>query len=175
MGLLDFLNKAKDSAMAAKDKAVQYVKDNIQMREEAGEEAKAWKSFDTKMLKAILNDDVSRAINLYVKQTGASPEKARMLVNKISNSVKEEYPAILHEEACEADMQAIKDVWPFGSKVFNMYCFPKNRKEQSAAIFSGQLQSNGNGEYQLTAKCLSSKTFSYSWNAIFKNNLSFAC
>ena len=170
MGLLDFLNKAKDSAMAAKDKAVQYVKDNIQMREEASEEAKAWKSFDPKMLKAILNDDVSRAVDLYVKQTGASPEKARVLVNKISNSVKEEYPAILHEEACKADMQAIKDVWPFGSKVFNMYSFSKNSKKQGAVVFSGQLQSNGNGEYQLTAKSLSSKIRSYSWNAIFKNN-----
>ena len=170
MGLLDILNKAKDSAMAAKDKAVQYVKDNIQMREEASEEAKAWKTFDPKMLKAILNDNVSRAIDLYVKQTGASPEKARMLVNKISDSVKEEYPAILHEEACEADMQAIKDVWPFGSKVFNMYNFTKDKKGQCVTIFSGQLQSNGNGEYQLTANCQSSKDISFSWNAVFKNN-----
>lgn len=167
MGLLDYLNKAKDSAMAAKDKAVQYVKDNIQMREEASEEAKAWKTFDPKMLKAILNDNVSRAIDLYVKQTGASPEKARVLVNKISDSVKEEYPAILHEEACEADMQAIKDVWPFGSKVFNMYGFAKNKKEQRVLIYYGQLQSNGNGEYQLTAESLA---FTYSWNAIFNNN-----
>ena len=85
------------------------------------------------MLKAILNDNVSRAIDLYVKQTGASPEKARVLVNKISDSVKEEYPAILHEEACEADMQAIKDVWPFGLKVFNMYSFAKNKKELSVS------------------------------------------
>ena len=170
MGLLDILNKAKDSAMAAKDKAVQYVKDNIQMREEASEEAKAWKTFDPKMLKAILNDNVSRAIDLYVKQTGASPEKARVLVNKISDSVKEEYPAILHEEACEADMQAIKDVWPFGSKVFNMYNFTKDKKGQCVTIFSGQLQSNGNGEYQLTANCQSSKDISFSWNAVFKNN-----
>ena len=169
MGLLDFLNKAKDSAMAAKDKAVQYVKDNVQIREEVSEETKAWKTFDPKMLKAILDDKPDRAAEIYVQKTGATIERAEVVVKNITGVVKKEYPAILRAQAREADIQSIKKVWPFGSKPFNVFGFPTgNNEKKSIAVLTGQLKAKGRNKYTLSINVLYGKPVEV--NVVFKND-----
>lgn len=176
MGILDFLNKAKETVVAAKDMAVQAAKDNKQMRDEADIEAAGWKSFDPLILKDVLHDKYDHAVDLYVKQTGCTPEKAKAVMNRIRKSVKTEYPGILHAQACAADMEAIKDLWPFGTESFNMYLiFQKEEDDEmeTVAVLPARLKTNGKGEYTLKATHITSfmtKTKEeYKWNAIFKN------
>ena len=174
MGLLDFINKAKETVVAAKDKAVQTVKDNKQIREEADIEAKKWKSFDPLILKNVLRDNNEHAADLYAKQTGCTPEKAKVVINRIKRSVKEEYPSILHAQACAADMEAIKDAWPFGNDEFDMYMIWKEKdddEDEQIPIFSARLQTNGEGKYTIQATHLTAfkSKKEFNWEAIFKN------
>ncbi len=174
MGLLDLLNKAKETVVAVKDKAVQTAKDNKQMREEANIEAAEWKSFDPLILKNVLRDNYDHAADLYAKQTGCTPEKAKAVINRIKRSVKAEYPGILHAQACAADMEAIKDMWPFGTDKFNMYLIFEKEKDdemEDVQVFPSRLQTNGEGVYTLEATHLSALRTKkeFKWNAIFKN------
>ena len=172
MGLFDIINKAKDTLIAAKDMAVQTIIDNKQMQNEATSEATAWQSFDPLILKAIVQDNDERAAELYVEQTGCTPEKAKAVINKISRTVKEEYPAIAQTR--ETDMEAIKDVWPFGSEEFNMYMIWKKKEEnedEQVPILPARLQTHGNGQYTLQATHLTAikSKKNFSWEAIFRN------
>ena len=158
MGLFKFLGQIKDEFKAT-----------MQMYEEAEAEAKEWKTFDPKMLKAILDGKPERAAEIYTKTTGASTEKAEAVVNNISDIVKDQYPAILRAQAHEADMQSIKKVWPFGAKPFYVFAFPNEKnKKKTILVLSGQLKSKGRGKYSFSIEGLYFKPFKF--NAIIKNN-----
>lgn len=171
MGLLDFLNKAKETVNVVKEKAVQTVKENIPSLDKVNLEE--WESLDPLILNAILQDNDAYATDLYAKQTGCTPEKAKSTINRIKRSVKEEYPTILQSQA---DIEAIKDVWPFGAKKFDMYLISKetdNENKHDVIILSSRLKSNGKGEYKL---CTSSNTHfkhDLEWTVIFKNGKMF--
>lgn len=170
MGLLDILNKAKETVIATTEKVAQTVKDNKQLNDEATSEAANWRSFDPDMLEAVLHDDFEKAANLYIKQTSCTSEKAKIVVNKIKKEVKTIYPSILRAKARAADLEAIKDRWPFGADKFKMYAFSpdKDGSITSVVLITAQLHANGDGTYYLTQDGL--KGWTQTVDVIFKND-----
>ena len=170
MGLLDILNKAKETVIATTEKVAQTVKDNKQLNDEATSEAANWRSFDPDMLEAVLHDDFEKAANLYIKQTSCTPEKAKIVVNKIKKEVKTIYPSILRAKARAADLEAIKDRWPFGANKFKMFAFSpdKDGNITSVVLMNAQLHANGDGTYYLTQDVISRGTQNV--DVIFKND-----
>jgi len=167
MGLLDFLNKAKETVASAKEKAMQTVKENIPILDNA--EIVDWKSLDPLILEAIWKDNYDKAVELYTKQSRCTPEIAKSTINRIKRSVKEEYPIFLQSQA---DIEAIKGVWPFGAREFNMFCVKKeneNEKDQEIDVISARLEANGKGEYTLHATTKLPSINTIKWAAIFKN------
>ena len=123
MALKDFLNKAKETAILAKDKAVQVAnnavqaaKDYKQMSDEATAEAANWRSFNPDLLAAVLHDKPAEAASIYMQDTGATQQKADLVIKKITDEVKQRYPGILLKQKQDEDLESIADKWPFGDK-----------------------------------------------------------
>ena len=75
MGLLDLFQKGK------------------QMVTDVQDEIENWQSIDPEVLRAIADEDLALAKNLYVQKTGASRVRAALVVERIAETVQRYYPS----------------------------------------------------------------------------------
>lgn len=92
MGLLDIFQKGKQTLT------------------EVQEEIDNWRSIDSEVLRAIAEEDLFLAKNLYIQKTGASRVRAALVVERIAKTVLRDYDPSLKDDV----MEAIADVWPYG-------------------------------------------------------------
>lgn len=90
-----------------------------------------------------------------------------MGLNRTTNS---QTDTNIDSQVYAAEMESIKNIWPFDTNEFIIFCVPKDRRDNiCAAVKHAWLRPKGKGEYTLNIRGFRGQDV-YPWTAIEKNN-----
>ncbi len=146
MGLLDLFQKGK------------------QMVTDVQDEIENWRSIDPDVLRAIADEDLILAKNLYIQKTGASRVRAAMVVEKIAGTVQKEYPYDDPEYWKYIDPEVLRDVAEgIESLAILAYMRKNSCSEEKACRILGKIWDSVRDNYKIYLEKEALASVSLSW------------